>query len=356
MVHGSLRIPLREVLLACVVMGVFLPSARLCAADDTTPPNRVTATKPTRPAQGQKPIKVGFTIYVVDIDEINGHDQSFAANFVLTLRWKDERLAHSNADPHVMPLKEVWHPKVVLANRQAGVRMPMEKLVEVMPDGSVTYRQQYVGPLSQPLRLHDFPLDRQEFSIQFVTPNPQMGNVEFFPAKISEDLIGGGMSTSLSLPDWEVLDHRVEVTPYQLTKNTSVPGFSFIFNAKRHSSYFIWQAAMPLVLIVMMSWVPFWVDPTKAELQFAIAGSSVLTLIAFRFTLGGLLPNLPYLTRMDHLTISGTVLVFGAFLQVVLTSLLAQGPRRHLARRVDIVCRILFPLCFLALAVWSIWC
>jgi hypothetical protein len=96
------------------------------------------------------------------------------------------------------------------------------------------------------------------------------------------------------------------------------------------------------------------VDPMKAELQFAIAGSAVLTLIAFRFTLARLLPPLPYLTRMDLLTISGTVLVFGAFMQVVLTSLLAHGTRVRLARRVDLVCRVLFPTVFVWLIVWSL--
>jgi hypothetical protein len=80
----------------------------------------------------------------------------------------------------------------------------------------------------------------------------------------------------------------------------------------------------------------------------------VLTLIAFRFTLARSLPPLPYLTRMDLLTISGTLLVFGAFLQVVMTSLLAHGDGVRLARRTDQVCRLLFPAVFVTLVVWSL--
>ncbi len=131
-------------------------------------------------------------------------------------------------------------------------------------------------------------------------------------------------------------------------------GFVFEFVAKRYFSYFIWQAAMPLILIVMMSWVPLWVDPEKGELQFAIAGSAVLTLIAFRFTLASMLPPLPYLTRMDLVTISSTILVFGAFLQVVITSLLARGDGVRLARWIDRVCRVLFPFGFAYLIFWSL--
>ena len=162
------------------------------------------------------------------------------------------------------------------------------------------------------------------------------------------------MAKVLSLPDWQIRSFKADVRPYKITENASAPGFVFEFVAKRHSRYYIWQAVLPLVLIVMMSWVPFWVDPKKAELQFSIASSTVLTLIAFRFILASMLPPLPYLTRMDLLTIGGTILVFTAFLQVVLTSLLAHGTRLPLARRIDRCCRIVFPVAFAALGVWSL--
>ena len=126
--------------------------------------------QPARPHQGKEPEQIEFGIYVLDIDEISGQNQNFAANFFLLLRWKDERLAHSGPFAHMLPLEQVWAPPVLLTNRQARVRTPLPKIVEVEPDGTVTYRQQYVGPLSQRLRLHDFPLDTQTFSIHFALP------------------------------------------------------------------------------------------------------------------------------------------------------------------------------------------
>jgi len=223
------------------------------------------------------------------------------------------------------------------------------------PDGTVTFRQQYVGPLSQRLRLRDFPLDTQEFSIHFALTGIDPRDVELTPGAFPGGLVGGGMAKVLSLPDWGIVSYRAEVKPYRLSALLQAPGFAFEFTARRHSIYFIWQAAMPLILIVMMSWVPFWVDPRRAEMQFAIASSTVLTLIAFRFTLAAMLPPLPYLTRLDMLTIGGTILVFMAFLQVVITSLLAQGERLALARRIDKLCRIIFPLIFIGLIILARW-
>lgn len=89
-----------------------------------------------RPNQGKEPDRLEFGIYVLDIDAISGQDQSFVANFYLGLKWKDERLAHSGKFAHVLPLDQVWHPTVLLANRQARLRMPLPQVVEVEPDGT----------------------------------------------------------------------------------------------------------------------------------------------------------------------------------------------------------------------------
>ncbi|HUU22567.1 MAG TPA: hypothetical protein VM389_08530 [Phycisphaerae bacterium] len=325
------------------------------------------------PQKGNAPERVAFFIYVLDIDEINAHEQNFAANVVLRLRWKDQRLAHPGPGPRIVPLEALWHPNVVLANRQALVRTPFGEVLTVNPDGTVLYRQQYVGPLSQRLRLHDFPLDRQTFTVQFAITGMRAEDMELVPDPAlgglipggpwaatapstqgtPENPVGGGMAKVLSLPDWEIVSYKTESRPYQVSEALAVPGFAFEFVARRHVAFFIWQGMLPLALIVMMSWAPFWIDPSKVELQFGIAGSTVLTLIAYRFTLARLLPALPYLTRMDLLTIGGTILVFLSFLEVTMTSVLVRGQRAGAARSLDKVCRFLFPAAFAGVIVWS---
>src|SRR4051812_36284102 len=59
------------------------------------------------------------------------------------------------------------------------------------------------------------------------------------------------------------------------------------------------KSFLPLVLIVMMSWAVFWIDPNTSNSQISIAVTSMLTLIAYRFAVDGQLPRLPYMTRLD---------------------------------------------------------
>ena len=107
---------------------------------------------------------------------------------------------------------------------------------------------------------------------------------------------------------------------------------------------------MPLLLIVMMSWVVFWIDPENSGTQIGVATTSILTLIAYRFAIDTHVPKVPYSTRLDDFIFTSTLIVFIALLQVVVTSMLAQCDKGITARRVDKISRIVFPVVFFIIA------
>ena len=55
-----------------------------------------------------------------------------------------------------------------------------------------------------------------------------------------------------------------------------------------------------MTLIVMMSWVVFWIDPAKFGPQIGLSVTAMLTLIAFQFTLTTSLPKVGYFTVLDQ--------------------------------------------------------
>jgi len=309
-----------------------------------------------RPDQWRGPTTVEFIVFVIDIDNINGAAQTFSANVFIALQWKDERLATDGWATRQMPLEEIWNPRVLLANEGGVVRTTMPRIVEVEPDGTVTYRQRYVGPLSQPLRLSDFPLDQHRFVIQFVAPGYHPYELKFVPSPVPEDpsLVGGGIADLLSLPDWNIIEHQILARPYEPVENLSVAGFAFEFTAKRYFLYYLWQLIVPLSVIVAMSWAAFWIDHTQTGAQIGVATSSVLTMIAYRFVVAGLLPRLPYMTRMDYFVLGSTLLVFLALVQVLLTFQLSRSNRRETARKIYLVSRVAFPAAFVLLLTGSL--
>jgi hypothetical protein len=106
-------------------------------------------------------------------------------------------------------------------------------------------------------------------------------------------------------------------------------------------------------LIVAMSWIVFWIDPDQSSTQIGVATTSMLTLIAYRFMVGGAIPPVPYLTRMDHFILGSTFLVFAALLQAVATSIMAHRKKMDRARKTDKMCRVIFPLTFAVMLLYS---
>ena len=310
--------------------------------------------KARRPEEWKGPTKAYFMVFVLDIDAIDDANQNFTANVYIKLRWKDERLAHPDGSVREIHLEEVWNPQLAVANRVGLVSRSLPEVVQVDPDGTVTYRQRYSGLFSQPLQLANFPMDEHAFTIQFASAAYSTNELEFIPdsPKYEGMSTGGSIAEKISLPDWKLLRYEVLASPYQPIREIHAAGFAFRFEAKRYVAYYFLQVLLPLSVVVVMSWAGFWLQREQVGVRIGVATSSILTLIAQRFVLASLLPRLPYMTRMDYFTVGSTVLVFLALIGVVSTSYLASTNRDLMAERIDLWARAVFPAAFLLLLGW----
>jgi len=302
-----------------------------------------------RPASGNGPTQVSVGIWIVDISKIDSAEQSFTAEVAVVLRWKDPRLAHTGSGVVRYPLEQIWHPRVSIVNETNFVSRKFPDAVEVEPDATVIYRQRYAGAFTQPLRLRSFPFDRQTFHIQLVAVRYRPNEVTFVP---DEDWIrnglqrAGGIAPSITLPDWTVEKWETKPLTYALSPGFEYSGYTFEFTASRNVQNYILKVIFPLVLIVMMSWAGFWIDPVNANSQISVAVTSMLTLIAYRFTVDTQLPRLPYMTRLDVLFLVSTLLVFFSLIEVLVTTVLDNNQQIARAKRIDRYCRVIVPVIF----------
>jgi len=313
-------------------------------------------TKARRPDERRGSTRIHFAIFVLDVDSIDDANQSFMTNVFLKMSWRDQRLANPQGQARQIRLEDAWHPQVILANRQGLVTRSLPEVVQVEPDGTVTYRQRYSGTLSQPLQLSNFPIDRHTFNIQFVSAAYTANELEFVPAgsKLDPSIKGGLMARDLSLPDWKILGYEALEMPYRPIEGIDSAGFVFRFEAERYVAYYFWQIVLPLSIVVLMSWAAFWVQRGERGVRIGVATSSVLTLVAHRFVLASLIPRLPYMTRMDYFTVGCTLLVFIALFGVVLTAYFSSINRDIIAKRIDNWLRALLPLAYLVLLGWFV--
>lgn len=305
----------------------------------------------SRPGADGGPTEVQTAIWLLDIDSIDSSAQSFVANIYVLLTWKDLRLARDGDGYETFNTTEVWTPKIQIANEIGLVRRTLPETVDVYPDGTVVYKQRYVGPFSQPLNLEDFPFDKHTFTLHFVSPNGSPDELKF--VRNMKWVDGGlekaaGIAKDISLPDWKIEGFDTREMAYTTSPSIAVSGYAFDFIASRDTRHYIWKVILPLLLIVIMSWGVFWIDPSNAGTQIGVATTSMLTLIAYRFAIDSQVPRVPYMTRIDQFIVVGTALVFLSLFQVITTSRLTQIGRGELARKIDRISRIAFPLAFIA--------
>jgi len=160
--------------------------------------------------------------WAADIIKIDSAEQTFAASLFVVLRWHDPRLAHSEPGIKIYALDEIWHPKWVAANGDSSLRQAMPEKAEVTADGTVIYRQQFIGSFLQKLDLREFPFDRQKFRARFVVLQYRPEEIQFVP---DESMVaagcpqGVGIADTLTLADWKVDAPSAFTEPYR-----AVPG------------------------------------------------------------------------------------------------------------------------------------
>ncbi|NOR79885.1 MAG: hypothetical protein GQ529_03495 [Methyloprofundus sp.] len=290
--------------------------------------------------ESQTVTKVYTTVFVTDIDDVDSANQSFVANVYVEFHWHDPRLATADNTPLIVAFDKAWHPRIQIINQQHIFKTFPESF-EVSKNGDVTYRQRYWGNFSQPLDLKEFPMDSQKLEIQLVAVGYNEKEV-LFVQNLNEP---SGLADKLSVTEWTVSHWTAEAMSYMPTKHVEpLSGFHLVIFADREVMYYTIKIIVPLLLIVAMSWLVFWIDPKESGSQISVAITTMLTLIAYRFAIGELVPKVSYLNRLDYFILGSTLMVFLTLLLVIITSNLAKSGQAQLANSIDRWSRVIFPL------------
>jgi len=312
-----------------------------------------------RPDPEGTPTDVRIGVFVADIDKVDNLDQSFRTDVFITMEWEDPRLAvivqAAGSQTCRFPRETVWNPQLVLFN-QRSTQSPLPDRVNVDDQGNAIYTQRILGSLRSPFDLRDFPLDHQMLPITIIS-------IEYGPDQVNLQFDTGAPSHDHDFMNagWILVEENHEVGTLDSTnqdtsaENERFVRFDYMFQVRRELGFYIWRVIGPLSFIVMMSCGVFWIDPGMVGVQIGLASTSILTLVAFLFSLNAFLPPLSYLTRMDVFMFVSLALAFLAFSEAIATAVLKASERERLALSMDRWARWLFPALFAAvhLAVWT---
>ncbi|GFR04546.1 glycine receptor subunit alpha-2, partial [Trichonephila clavata] len=138
--------------------------------------------------------------------------------------------------------------------------------------------------------------------------------------------------------DWEqevplVVDESIELPQHNLvdtslgdcTKVYSTGNFTciqVIFTLKRRLGYYMFHTYIPTCLIVIMSWISFWIKPEAVPARVTLCVTSLLTLSTQHAQSQKSLPPVSYIKAIDIFMSSCTVFVFASLMEYAMVNIL----------------------------------
>jgi hypothetical protein len=296
-----------------------------------------------RPDRNGGPTEIRTSIIMLDLDAIDGASQSFDANVYFSLEWIDPKLTEFG-DVGGVSTGRPWSPLIAFGNQQV-VWPVLPENVNVGEGGMVRMTRGVWGSFSQPLDLRRFPFDRQVLNVVLLA-DAGPGDLHF----VADPERPSGISRALSIPDWTVKGIQTSGTPFSISDGIEpVPAFSLQVSVQRRVLYYVYTMILPLMVIVGMAYMVFWIDPANFGTQIAVASTSMLTVVTYRIAAVQILPRTAYFTDMDIYIAGCTVLVFLALIATVVTKAIFTGGLKVRARMINRLARFAFPIAFLAL-------
>ncbi len=300
------------------------------------------------PPHQDKPITVSVAIHVTNLTDIDEVGQRFNLMFYLFSQWEDPRLAFKPQNPqqrfHFFQPNEVWRPRLDLVNA-ISARSISDSSIRVTPDGKVLYTERSNAELSTRFHLRRFPFDRQ--ALQIIV-HPFIGQAHLISLNSDQGYtwISAEESVYSSLAEWQLMAIKTHGGPVSISKVGQVPEARFEIVVKRRYAYYVWKIFLPLLLIVALSWTVYWIDTHDLSSQVQISVTTILTVIAFSFSISLSLPKVPYLTYIDAFFLDCLVFVFFTAIEMTTVHVSGRTARSAIGLKIRQISRIAVPIVF----------
>jgi hypothetical protein len=269
------------------------------------------------------------------ISEVNQRGENFVVVGDLKLLWQDPAFAFNpdTCQCNIKVLERAQFDQLVAQNHlrwprfifynQQGKRWIQQETFLIWPNGRVRYYERFSATLQAPdFDFKRFPFDSQKFFIILDCIVPE----QFFVFENMTDFTRVGKQ--LGEEEWYITKSSTKISRQEFGTR-----FSFGFEAKRHLSFYVFRIFVPLLLIIIVSWITFFLGDYSKRID--ISGANLLVFIAFNFTIASDLPRLGYLTFLDAILISTFIVTaLTVVFNVSLKRLDAKG-RGELAQRID---------------------
>ncbi|VDL75169.1 unnamed protein product, partial [Nippostrongylus brasiliensis] len=278
------------------------------------------------PENNSHPLDVKLGMYLESLGNFRSSEMSFDADIYVYMSWKDSRLAHNFSDYVLINddalRAQIWLPDLYFANaRQAHfqhVTVPNFNMF-ISPDGTIAYSLRCTLTIACNLDLRFYPMDSQMCSIRVLSyayiaaqmnvtwfdtnpirSNPEIGLPEFVITAVKKSYCNGTYRYALTQ------------NSYKRDDFSCLEGNLYL---SRSIGYNLVQSYIPTGLIVMISWVSFWIDRRAVPARVTLSFTTLVSLTTLGNGLRFGLPQVSYAKAIDLWYGACMLFVFSALLE-----------------------------------------
>ncbi|XP_030746298.1 glutamate-gated chloride channel isoform X5 [Sitophilus oryzae] len=269
------------------------------------------------------PAIVRVNIFVRSISKIDDVTMEYSVQLTFREQWLDERLKFNDFHGRLKYLtlteaNRVWMPDLFFSNEKEGhthnIIMP-NVYIRIFPYGSVLYSIRISLTLSCPMNLKLYPLDRQICSLRMASYGWTTDDLVFLwkegdPVQVVKNLHLPRFTLEKFLTDY--CNSKTNTGEYSCLK------VDLLF--KREFSYYLIQIYIPCCMLVIVSWVSFWLDQGAVPARVSLGVTTLLTMATQTSGINASLPPVSYTKAIDVWTGVCLTFVFGALLEFALVN------------------------------------
>ncbi|KAK5603556.1 Gamma-aminobutyric acid receptor subunit rho-1 [Crenichthys baileyi] len=262
--------------------------------------------------------------------------------------WKDERLSFPSTNNQSMTfdsrlVKKIWVPDMFFVHSKRSFihdTTTDNVMLRVYPDGNVLYSLRVTVTAMCNMDLSRFPLDTQTCSLE----------IESY-AYTDDDLMLYWKKGNESLNT----DDRISLSQFLIQKFHTTTKLAFYsstgwynrlyihFTLRRHIFFFLLQTYFPATLMVMLSWVSFWIDRRAVPARVPLGITTVLTMSTIITGVNASMPRVSYIKAVDIYLWVSFVFVFLSVIEYAAVNYLStvqERKERKLRERLPCTCGI----------------
>ncbi|XP_014666584.1 PREDICTED: glutamate-gated chloride channel-like isoform X2 [Priapulus caudatus] len=270
-------------------------------------------------------VNVTVNIYLRTISKIDDVSMEYSCQISFREQWQDNRLTYNDSYFKYVNLPDperIWRPDLFFSNEKQGhfhdIVMP-NVLLRLYPDGRILYSVRISLVLSCPMKLHYYPLDNQFCVLEMASYGYTTDDIVFI-WKADNPV---QRKPIVELPSFELKD----ISTSYCSSTTNTGQYSCLrvtLKLKRQFSYYLLQLYIPSYMLVIVSWVSFWLDKEAVPARVSLGVTTLLTMATQASGINSKLPPVSYTKAIDVWIGVSLTFIFGALLEFALVNYAAR--------------------------------